>query len=82
MYQIPCQNCDSVYNGEIGRSLGKRITEHKNAVKNGDRKNGDRKNGLAVHAWDEEHRVDWEGELELAPSGESLGTRLSRNHTT
>ena len=51
MYQIPCQNCDSVYNGETGRSLGKRITEHKNAVKN----------GLAVDAWDEEHRVDWEG---------------------
>ena len=77
MYQIPCQDCDSVYSGETGRSLGKRITKHKNAVKN-----GDRKNGLAVHAWDEEHRVDWEGESELALSGESLGTRLSRNHTT
>ena len=56
VYQIPCQDCDSVYIGETGRSLGKRITEHKCAVKT-----GDRKNGVAVHAWDEGHRVDWEG---------------------
>ena len=42
--------------GETGRSLGKRITEHKYAVKM-----GDQKNGVAVHAWDEGHRVDWEG---------------------
>ena len=76
MYQIPCQDCDSVYTGETGRSLGKRITKHKNAVKNGDRKNGDRKNGLAVHAWDEEHRVDWEGESELALSGGEPGCIL------
>ena len=34
----------------------KRITEHKYAVKT-----GDRKNGVVVHAWDEGHRVDWEG---------------------
>ena len=32
VYQIPCQDCDSVYIGETGRSLGKRIMEHKYAV--------------------------------------------------
>ena len=56
VYQIACQDCDSVYIGVTGRSIGKRITEHKYAVKT-----GDRKNGVAVHAWDEGHRVDWEG---------------------
>ena len=29
---------------------------HKAAVRR-----GDRNNGIAVHAWDEAHRVDWEG---------------------
>ena len=56
VYQIPCQDCDSVYIGETGRSLGKRIAENKYAIKT-----GDRKNGVAVHGWDEGHRVDWEG---------------------
>ena len=64
MYQIPCQDCDSVYIGETGRSLGKRIAERKYAVKT-----GDRKNGVAVHARDEGHMVEWEGAeiLELEP---------------
>ena len=31
-------------------------SEHKYTVKT-----GDRKNGVAVHAWDEQHTVDWEG---------------------
>ena len=30
--------------------------EHKAAVRR-----GDRNNGSAVHAWDEDHRIDWEG---------------------
>ena len=50
VYQIPCQDCDSVYNGETGRSLGKRRTERKYAVRN-----GDRNNRVAEHAWDEGH---------------------------
>ena len=53
MYQIPCQDCDSVYTGETGRSLWKRITEHKCAVKTDEWR--------AVHAWDEGHSVGWEG---------------------
>ena len=65
VYEIPCQDCDSVYIGETGRSLERRITEHKYAVKT-----GDGKNGVAVHAWDEEHRMDWEGakSLEYKPN--------------
>ena len=35
---------------------GRRVTEHKYAVKT-----GDQKNGVAVHAWNEGHRVNWEG---------------------
>ena len=56
MYQIPCQDCDSVYTVETGRSLGKRIMEHKYTVKT-----GDWKNRVVVHALGEGHRVDWEG---------------------
>ena len=32
------------------------MTEHKAAVRR-----GDRNNGIAVHAWDEDHRIDWKG---------------------
>ena len=56
VYEIPCQDCEKVYIGETGRSLQKRMTEHKAAVRR-----GDRNNGIIVHAWDEDHRTDWEG---------------------
>ena len=55
VYQVPCAECESVYIGETGRKLEKRISEHKGAVK---RHNV--KNGIAVHAWTKQHKVDWE----------------------
>ena len=32
IYEIKCYNCEATYIGETGKELGKRITEHKNAV--------------------------------------------------
>ena len=55
VYKIPCRDCDAAYIGETGRSLQKRIAEHKYAVKT-----NNRKNGIAVHAWDNDHRPDWD----------------------
>ena len=55
VYRIPCQDCEASYIGETSRSLRKRISEHKYAVKS-----NDRKNGVAVHAWDNQHRPDWD----------------------
>ena len=64
VYRIPCQDCKASYVGETKRTLQKRITEHKYAVKN-----NDRNNGIAVHAWDKSHRPDWEAAeiLEVEP---------------
>ena len=56
IYKVPCLDCTSVYIGETGRCLQVRLTEHKVAVRR-----GDRKNGIATHAWDHNHRVNWEG---------------------
>ena len=56
IYKVPCLDCTSVYIGETGRCLQVRLTEHKAAVKR-----GDRKNAIATHAWDHNHRVNWEG---------------------
>ena len=47
--------CSSSYIGETGWTLQKRLVEHKAAVRR-----GDTNNGIAVHAWDHQHRVDWE----------------------
>ena len=44
-----------MYIGETGRTLEKRLSEHRGAVKR-----NDLKNGIAVHAWKTQHRVDWE----------------------
>ena len=52
VYEIFCANCNSVYIGEMGRSLKDRIKEYKYAVNRGDTK-------IAVHAWGSQHKVDW-----------------------
>ena len=35
MYEVPCMNCESVYVGETGRCVRKRIMEHKGVVRRG-----------------------------------------------
>ena len=46
VYEIPCMDCEQVYIGETGRTMQKRVTEHKTAVRK-----YDKNNGIAVHAW-------------------------------
>ncbi len=54
VYKIPCKDCDSVYRGETGRCLEKRIKEHKYAVRT-----ANYNNAIAKHVWDENHCMDW-----------------------
>ena len=55
VYRIPCQDCKTRYIRESKKIIKRRITEHKYAVEN-----IDRKNGIAVHVWDMGHWPDWE----------------------
>ena len=55
VYEVPCRDCNSVYVRETGWSLEIRLKEHKYAVKM-----GDTKNSIVVHAWTNEHQVDWD----------------------
>ena len=55
VYQVPCAECESVYIGETGRTLEKRISEHKGALKR-----HYVKNGIAVHSWTKQDKVDWQ----------------------
>ena len=55
VYEVLCKDCERSYIGETGRNLQIRLTEHKAAVRR-----GDRRNGIAVHVQDHNHRVDWE----------------------
>ena len=40
IYEVPCQDCASVYIGEAGRCLQVRLKEHRGAVRCCDKKNG------------------------------------------
>ena len=55
VYEVPCMDCELVYIGETGRTMQKRVTEHKTALRK-----YDKNNGIAVHAWRVDHRIDWE----------------------
>ena len=55
VYEVPCRDCDHVYIGETGRTLKKRLAEHKLTVRR-----FDEKNGIAVHVHQHDHHIDWE----------------------
>ena len=55
VYEVACKDCDQKYIGETKRTMKKRLTEHKYAVRK-----GDEKNGIAVHANKFNHSIDWE----------------------
>ena len=55
-YEILCQKCKKNYIGETGRTLSKRIKEHKYAVCS-----MNMNNAIARHSWSTGHRANWEG---------------------
>ena len=54
--KFPAINCEKLYIGETGRTLKKRISEHKQAVMK-----FNMNNGVAAHVHNEDHWIDWEG---------------------
>ena len=56
IYSIPCE-CKRQYIGETKRPLKIRLNEHKTNINKGDTVNSK----LAKHAWEKEHRINWEG---------------------
>ena len=57
VYRVPCSGCGKVYIGETQKTLGARIKEHQDACRLGHTE----KSAIAEHAWDAQHRPDWEG---------------------
>ena len=55
VYEVPCQDCSKLYVGKTGRTLRKRISEHKQAVKR-----FDDKNGIAAPVFKHNHRIAWD----------------------
>ena len=55
VYEVLCKDCPCVYIGETGRTLEKRLSEHKTAVKK-----HNTKNGIAVYSWANQHQVNWD----------------------
>jgi len=71
VYRIPCKNCQKVYIGETGRSLGVRIKEHRKEVELHEGKKYTRstrkqsqseqnKSAITDHVNTENHIIDWE----------------------
>ena len=56
VYSIPCEDCDSVYVGQTGRTLEHRMKEHKRALCLLD----DNISAVAEHSIKQEHRINWE----------------------
>ena len=49
IYEIPCKDCEKLYIGETGRTLKKRVSEHKQAVRE-----FNMNNGVAAHVHNED----------------------------
>ena len=56
VYSIPCHDCNLVYIGESGRNWNIRIKEHKYACRN-----NNMNNALFNHAFNNDHRINWDG---------------------
>ena len=52
----PCTDCNLVYIGESGRDWTVRIREHKNNFRN-----NDMSNAVFNHAFNNNHRINWDG---------------------
>ena len=55
VYKIKCSDCQASYIGETGRNLNMRLTEHKQATRN-----GDANNHIAAHHQLTNHNTDWD----------------------
>ena len=68
VYSIPCTTCTSVYIGQTGRLLEKRISEHRAAVKYAKCD----VSAVAEHVWEKNHQMDFDGVSVLAQEQNQL----------
>ena len=74
VYKIKCPcDCQASYIDETGRDLDIRLTEHKQATKN-----GDVNNHIAKHHLHTNHRIDWDS-AESVTLGPLLTVRTTTN---
>jgi predicted GIY-YIG superfamily endonuclease len=69
VYKINCKDCEAVYIGQTGRSLEKRLKEHRNSIIN-----NNKNTGIATHRIDNNHFID-SGNIQLLHN-ERKGKRL------
>ena len=55
VYKIQCKDCESFYIGQTGKTLNKRISQHKYSVRT-----GQSNSALFHHAMNNDHIFDWE----------------------
>ena len=55
VYEVLCWDCPEVYVGETMRTLKVRLSERREAVRQ-----GDPKNGIAVHVQKTNHCINWD----------------------
>ena len=55
VYSVPCENCNLVYIGEMGRDWVVRVKEHKYAFKT-----YNMNNAIFYHAAENDHKILWE----------------------
>ena len=55
VYKIECKDCSSVYIGQTGKTLEKRVKQHKYSVRT-----GQSNNAIFNHIFNNDHRMNWD----------------------
>ena len=56
VYKVPCKSCNNFYIGQTGKTLEKRIEQHKKCVRY-----AQMNSGIFVHVSEKNHAINWEG---------------------
>ena len=67
VYQIPCNSCNKCYIGQTGKSLEKRLEQHKNCIRY-----AQDNSAIFVHVRDNNHTINWTESKKLVLSNDML----------
>ena len=71
IYKIPCLDCNGMYVGQTSKTLETRIKQHRSYVKN-----YNNNSAIFKHAFDNDHRINWEESCKIINSNNWLDRNI------